>query len=184
MGVLVALRKACLNLWFDVVVEMCTFSPIVHSEVWICEECTSKETSYAAYDDEMPCFVETKKPRKNPFTWVFFRIPVPSEKVSIAQSFLDEIKNSNLTYRFPWKCECPQCLLRVLENDLDCNHPETWGSVFCSQATLLFLRRCACAGILQSDKSNLLFDFDSNGVSPAQLYKILTQMGCDMITPQ
>lgn len=181
MQLFVALRKACLHLWFDAVVEMCTFSPIVHSEVWICDESKSQETSYAAYNDEKPCFAQTVHPIKNPYQWLFLKIPIAPDQIMVAQTFLNDIQNSKLTYRFPWKCECPQCLLHAFENDLDCNHPETWGSVFCSQATLLFLRRCASAGIWQGDKMHLLFDFDSNGVSPAQLYRILTQMGCKAI---
>ena len=179
MSVFVAMRKASLSIWSDAVIELATFSTIVHSEVWVLEEAQQKQLAYAAFDDADPCFTQRVAPTDS-CHWVLLRIPVSVENVPRAHSFLQDIRNANLQYRLPWECGCPQFLLHELENDLDCNRPDTWGSVFCSQATLLFLRRCACANLITVPTAPL-FEADSNGVSPAQLYRTLTRMGCEVV---
>ena len=179
MSVFVAMRKASLSMWGDAVIELATFSTIVHSEVWVLEEAQQKQLAYAAFDDADPCFTQRVAPTDS-CDWVLLRIPVSVENVPLAHSFLLDIRNAKLRYRIPWECGCPQFVLHALENDLDCNRPDTWGSVFCSQATLLFLRRCACANLITVPTAPL-FEADSNGVSPAQLYRILNKMGCEVV---
>ena len=126
MSVFVAMRKASLSMWGDAVIELATFSTIVHSEVWVLEEAQQKQLAYAAFDDADPCFTQRVAPTDS-CDWVLLRIPVSVENVPLAHSFLQEIHNAKLRYRLPWECCCPQFVLHALENDLDCNRPDTWG---------------------------------------------------------
>ena len=168
--VYLALRRACMKYPFDVLIEMCTFSDLVHSEIRLGPSC-----SYAAYRGSVPCFLEaTPVPTPHP-DWVVFVIPVTDFKT--AESFVRDIRRAKLPYRFPWECVVPQCVLREVDTDLDCTKPTTWGSIFCSQSSLLFLRRCAKQGMLPGLDTGPLFADDSKGVSPARIYNILEQMG-------
>ena len=175
--VYLALRRACMKYPFDVLIEMCTFSDLVHSEIRLGPSC-----SYAAYRGSVPCFLEaTPVPTPHP-DWVVFVIPVTDFET--AANFVHEIRDAKLPYRFPWDCGVPQCVLREVDTDLDCTKPTTWGSIFCSQSSLLFLRRCAKQGILPTTLDTApLYKYDSNGVSPAHIYDILEQMGIAPLPP-
>jgi hypothetical protein len=65
----------------------------------------------------------------------------------------------------------PKWLLDDLDHDLDCCHPEQWDKLFCTQFALLFLRRCAIAGILDVPKAKqrLLWSVNSKGCLPSRL---------------
>ena len=65
----------------------------------------------------------------------------------------------------------PKCILDSIDQDLDCCHPEKWDRLFCSQFALLFLRRCAVAGILDvpHDRQRLLWSVNSKGCLPSRL---------------
>ena len=175
--VYLALRRACMKYPFDLLVETCTFSDLVHSEIRL-----GPSWSYAAYRGTTPCF---RKARPDPIPhpdWIVFIIPVtdfPTVKI-----FIQDIRAAKLPYRFPWGCGVPQCVLREVDTDLDCTRPNTWGSIFCSQSSLLFLRRCAQQGILPPTLDTApLFAYDSKGVSPARIYAILEQMGIRPLAP-
>ena len=165
--VYVAFKRGSWHNLSETAVEAITWSPLVHSEVRI------DSASYAAYEDLYPCFQKTQAGGGHP-KWVI--IPIGISNVGMAQAFLNEIVNARLPYRFPWECVVPQSILKKVETDLDCCRPHTWGSVFCSQAALLFLRRCALANILQIPNPHMLFQVDSNGTSPARLYNLLRAM--------
>lgn len=168
--VYIALRKACMSYPFDAVVEFVTWSNLVHSEIRL-----GPVSSYAAYKGETPCFLE-QIPKKHPHPeWEVFMIPVTD--YDKASEFVQAIVNAKLPYRMPWDCLFSQCILKEFDTDLDCTRPETWGSIFCSQSSLLFLRRCAQEGILSVVNTRPLFECDSKGVSPVSLYRIMLEMG-------
>jgi hypothetical protein len=70
----------------------------------------------------------------------------------------------------------PKALLDRFDTDLDCQRPDTWDRLFCSQFALLFLRRCALAGVLQVDRGRLglLWGVNSRGCLPSRL-KIIAE---------
>ena len=163
----VAFKKASPRCLSETAVEMITLSPFVHSEIRVGPH------AYSAYQDLNPCFMKSKA-CTDQAQWRMIPIEITDE--ALAQKFLQDIVKAKPSYRFPWECVVPQGILKRVETDLNCCDPTTWGKVFCSQATLLFLRRCALANILKIPKIDLLFSVDSNGGSPAKLYWILKTM--------
>lgn len=163
----VAFKKASLHSLSETAVEVITLSPLVHSEIRIGPH------SYAAYEHLTPCFIQTQACTDRT-KWLM--IPIEITDKELGKRYLHDIVRAKLKYRFPWECVVPQEILKRVETDLDCRDPRKWESVFCSQATLLFLRRCALSNILKIPRLHMLFSYDSNGVSPAMLYQILRKM--------
>ena len=164
----VAFKKGSYHDVAESAIEVLTWSPFVHCEVRLYPH------AYAAYEDLYPCFRKSQVCDIHP-SWDM--IPIPISNTQKAQQFLHDIIAARLPYRFPWEVMVPQCVLKEVETDLDCTKPYRWGSVFCSQATLLFLRRCAVEHILMTPNQHLLFELDSNGVSPAKLHRLLLRTG-------
>ena len=170
--VYIAIRRASHRYSFETVIELCTFSDLVHSEIRV------GSNSYAAYSGCNPCFLQGNAQVHPHPNWIVFRIPISD--VAKACRFIDDIKDAHLPYRTPWECLVPQACLHEVETDLDCTQPCTWGKIFCSQGSLLFLRRCAMECLLPHidvPRTHPLFTLDSDGVSPAQLYEILIDLG-------
>ena len=176
MSVEVGIRKVYTSCPFDDLVALSTFSTFVHTEVIIKNP---EKTAYAAYGDKKPCFEAALHPVRSKYDWVFVPIPIkePGVNVERAQEFLKDILKARLPYRFPWLVMAPQWVLHDVEIDLDCEKLDTWGSVFCSQATLLFLCRCAINNLLDIKDTSPLFQYDSNGASPAYIQSLLAQLG-------
>jgi hypothetical protein len=106
--------------------------------------------------------------------WHVIHVPITDCKQAIR--FIKEAMASPAEYRFSIpEFAMPKCLLDTLDNDLDCCHPEKWNTLFCSQFALLFLRRCAIAGILDipKTKQRLLWSVNSKGCLPSRL-RIIT----------
>ena len=176
MSVEVGMHKVWCTSPFDDMVALSTFSTIVHTEVVIKNPV---QTAYAAFSDKKPCFQAVQSPVRSTSDWVYVPIPIREPEVNVerAHGFLRDILKAKLPYRFPWLVMAPQWVLHDVEIDLDCEKPDTWGSVFCSQATLLFLRRCAINNLLDIKDTSPLFQYDSNGASPAYIQSLLAKLG-------
>ena len=139
--VYVAFKKGSYHDVAESAIEVLTWSTCVHCEVRIYPH------AYAAYEDLYPCFRKSQACDIHP-SWDM--IPIPVSDTQKAQKFLHDIITARLPYRLPWEVIVPQFILKNVETDLDCRKPSKWGSVFCSQASLLFLRRCAVEHILMT----------------------------------
>jgi hypothetical protein len=105
--------------------------------------------------------------------WDFQEVSVtnPSVVMDILEDMLFRCKAS---YGFnPLDMALPKSCLDFWEDDLDCTRPDTWRKLFCSQFVLLFLRRCALAGILRGENLDLLWSVNTHGCPPARLKNLL-----------
>ena len=109
--------------------------------------------------------------------WHIVHIPMKDCKQAIR--FVEEATASPAEYSISIpELAMPKCILDTIDHDLDCCHPEKWDKLFCSQFALLFLRRCAIAGILNIPKAKqrLLWSVNSKGCLPSRLRIITDQV--------
>ena len=104
---------------------------------------------------------------------------VPITDIPQATRFIKETLASPAEYGISVpELAMPKFLLDSIDTDLDCCHPEKWDKIFCTQLALLFLRRCAVAGILNipKEKQRLLWTVNSKGCLPSRLQIITDHM--------
>lgn len=139
-------------------------SRIVHVELRL------NDVSFSSYSDvQRPAF----RPgcvQDDGVHWI--TVPVPITDYTSSLQFLLEMYQANLAYGSYWQCAIPQRCLRMVECDLDCERPDTWKTVFCSESILLFLKRCVVHGMLPGHWS-CLQNTIARGCSPIRLYNIL-----------
>jgi hypothetical protein len=148
-------------------------NPGVHTEIWY-GDC--RVSTFQLHD----CVVsEQLFENMDTSGWHVVEIPIKDKDHRQAKSFLDEALKSHATYSISIpELAMPKCILDTIDQDLDCCHPEKWDKLFCSQFALLFLRRCAVAGILDvpHDKQRLLWSVNSKGCLPSRLQIITDRM--------
>jgi hypothetical protein len=141
-------------------------NPGVHTEIWF-DNC--RVSTFRLHD----C-VECKRlsDTMDASEWHVVEIPIKGAGHAQAEGFIRDALNSHAVYSISIpELAMPKCILDSIDQDLDCCHPEKWDRLFCSQFALLFLRRCAVAGILDvpHDRQRLLWSVNSKGCLPSRL---------------
>jgi hypothetical protein len=146
-------------------------NPGVHTELWVGDQRVSTfRPNECVTIRPMSELRDTKE-------WHVVNIPVTDQIQALR--FVKEALRSPADYYISIpELAMPKTLLDSLDHDLDCCHPEHWDKLFCSQFALLFLRRCAIAGILDTpkDKIKLLWSVNSKGCLPGRLQLITDQL--------
>ena len=108
--------------------------------------------------------------------WDFQEIPITHPGVAL--DILEDIfTKCRASYGFnPLDMAMPKSCLDFWEDDLDCTRPDTWKRLFCSQLVILFLRRCALAGVLHGRNLELLWSVNTHGCPPSKLKTLLTRI--------
>lgn len=146
-------------------------NPGVHTELWV--------DTYRVSTFHLNKCVDIKTLDTNIETSEWHVVDIPITDHTQAVLFLKEAIKSPADYNISLtEISMPKMLLDSLDHDLDCCHPENWDKLFCSQFALLFLRRCAIAGILDIPKSKqkLLWSVNSKGCLPGRLQLITDQL--------
>lgn len=151
------------------------FNPGVHTEVWFDKyRVTARGSREAAHK----CMdITTMGNDMDTSGWHVVGVPITDH--SRASLFIKEAMASPAVYSISIpELAMPKCILDTIDSDLDCCHPEQWDKLFCSQFALLFLRRCAVAGILDVSKAKqrLLWSVNSKGCLPSRLQIITDQL--------
>jgi hypothetical protein len=158
------------GLFSSVVTAFSLGNPGVHTEVWF------NEFRISTFERRKGCVsVLLLDDSIDMSDWYLTDIPVTDPL--LAFRFIEEAVRSPATYNYSVpEFALPKSLLNRIDPDLDCQRPHTWNRLFCSQFALLFLRRCAMAGILDVDyeRVGLLWGVNSKGCLPARL-KIIAE---------
>jgi hypothetical protein len=146
-------------------------NPGIHTELWV--------DTYRVSTFHLNKCVDIKylDEHINSSDWHLVDVPI-TDHVQAVQ-FLKDAMQSPADYSISLtEISMPKMLLDSIDHDLDCCHPEQWDKLFCSQFALLFLRRCAIAGILDIPKSKqkLLWSVNSKGCLPGRLQLITDQL--------
>lgn len=152
------------------------FNPGVHTEIWFDQY---RVTARDRYEDEDQKCVDMTTLHENMDTSGWHIVDLPITNHTQASQFIKEALSSPATYGYSVsEFAMPKCILDTIDTDLDCCHPEQWDKLFCSQFALLFLRRCAIAGILSVPraKQRLLWSVNSKGCLPSRLQIITDQI--------
>lgn len=163
----VAFKKNSLDSALEDLFCLCSLDRHIHAEIRF-----FGYTFSSFYGPKYPIVV---MPECNTGEWDFQDIPVnnPWMALDIIETIFWQCRAS---YSFnPFDMALPESLLNFVKKDLCCTHPQEWKHIFCSQLVLLFLRRCALAGILCCDfnKINLLWSVNTHGCTPAHLKTLL-----------
>lgn len=158
------------DLFSSVVTAFSLGNPGVHTEVWF------NEFRISTFERRRGCVsVVPLDASVDPSDWYLTDIPVTDTMQAFR--FIEEAVRSPATYcYYVPEFALPKSLLNQIDPDLDCQRPHTWNRLFCSQFALLFLRRCAMAGILDVDtgRARLLWGVNSRGCLPARM-KIIAE---------
>jgi hypothetical protein len=150
-----------------------TFSlgnPGVHSEVWIHDYRVTARDHRFGEDKHKSMDIIPLDPDLDTSQWHVMKIPITDKKKAV--DIIEEELASPAVYHYSIpELAMPKFILDSIDTDLDCCHPEKWDTLFCSQFVLLFLRRCAIAGILDvpKEKQRLLWSVNSKGCLPSRL---------------
>jgi hypothetical protein len=150
----------------------------VHADVILGDTCYSAVGRLPG-----PCIVTFKvsagelKKQKNPGEEL---VEVPVSDLPSARAYLNAAATASRNTRYSVSMVdfvLPNAILRYKDPDLDCDAPETWPTLFCSQFALLFLRHCHRHGLITVQQPALrakaLYICNSHVCSPAHLRKIL-----------
>ena len=75
--------------------------------------------------------------------------------VERVRGYLERVARERISYCVPvWDFAVPGGVLGWLDEDVDCERPETWGRLFCSQFVLLVLRYCHKEGLLDGGSAS------------------------------
>ena len=162
-----------------VVTAFSLFNPGVHTEIWFDQYRVTACGSMSGNENcEQRCmYIAPLTKDVDTSEWHVIDLPITDH--ARASTFIEEAMASPAVYGYSiTELAMPKCILDTIDTDLDCCHPERWGRLFCSQFALLFLRRCAIAGILAVPraKQRLLWSVNSNGCLPSRLRIITDQV--------
>ncbi len=165
----IAFKKNSIDSTLENLICLCSLDRHVHAEIRF-----FGYTFSTFYDTHSPIVV---MPECNQGEWDFQQVPVSHPRVALG--ILEDIyRQCHASYGFnPLDMTLPDKLLDLWEDDLDCSRPHEWKHIFCSQLVLLFLRRCALAGVLRGDV-NLLWSVNTRRCSPARLKTLLERAFC------
>lgn len=151
-----------------------TWGPFVHSEIILGKNEVGR--SYSAFDNRCG-FTISNSVYKKPH-WKILKFPLVQGGYEKTYAMILQMLALNIAYNSHdlWQC-CVQIAL-PFETELDCDQPETWkGGVFCSQVSLLLLRRMMRNNLIATNPT-LKQDIESihsRGCSPNTLFGILKQ---------
>jgi len=147
-------------------------NPGVHTEIWIDGYRVSTFAGRAGCVSVLPMGDVRAS------DWYVIDIPV--KDLHTAVHFVEQAVRTPATYRWYLpEFSMPKALLDRFDTDLDCQRPDTWDRLFCSQFALLFLRRCALAGVLvgvDQRRLELLWEVNSRGCLPSRLMIIVERV--------
>jgi hypothetical protein len=149
------------------------FNPGVHTEIWF------DQYRVMAGEGDGPKCMHMMQAGSEIHREMWHVVDIPITDHAQAFEFIREAMASPAVYGYSiTELAMPKCILDTIDTDLDCCHPETWDRLFCSQFALLFLRRCAVAGILSVTraKQRLLWSVNSKGCLPSRLQIITDKM--------
>ena len=146
-------------------------NPGVHTEIWV------DNYRVSTFHMNQCVGVESLNKHTDSAGWHVVNVPITDHLQAIR--FLKEATKSPAQYSISLsEIPMPKALLDSIDHDLDCCHPEQWDKLYCSQFALLFLRRCAIAGILDvpQSKQKLLWSISSKACLPGRLQLITDQL--------
>jgi hypothetical protein len=163
----VAFKTNSVDSALETLICLCSLDRHVHAEIRFFGYAFS-----SFYDSPSPIVV---MPECDQGEWDFQEVPITDP--GIALDILEAMfRQCHAFYGFnPLDMALPKLCLDLWENDLDCTRPYEWRRIFCSQLVLLFLRRCALAGVLRG-KLDLLWSVNTHGCSPARLKTLLERV--------
>jgi hypothetical protein len=158
-------------------IALATHSTIVHTELMILEGDNTTH-HYSAYEGPTPsCFIHTVNQVRTQNEWNFTRVPTDTNKINDIKTFIDHICSCRIRYGGTLCCLSPELVLEYFPA-YKTDNPETWKTLFCSQAAFLVLRWCYDHRFITLDPSadtKILSD-RSYGVSPGHLSDLLKQL--------
>ena len=170
--------------YVDMITAFSLGNPGVHSELWIYGfRVTAREQRFGEEHHKCMDIIPLHKDL-DISKWHVVDVPITNH--SLAAKFVQEAIASPAIYNYSvLEFGMPKFVLDRIDSDLDCLRPDKWDKLFCSQFVLLFLRRCAIAGILNvsEKKQKLLFSVNSNGCLPSRLKIITDHMFLKSTTP-
>ena len=144
----------------------------VHAEVWVDDMGFS-----SGYNGAARSVFQAPRPGPSepaPERWDVFPLPLASEAAGV--DVMLDMWRSEAPYRFNVRdFVLPRAVVDRLDPDVDCTRPREWGSLFCSQFALLYLRRCALAGLLR-DPDRLLWALNSRACAPSHLARLMPRL--------
>jgi hypothetical protein len=163
----IAFKKNSINSALENLICLCSLDRHVHAEIRF-----HGYTFSSYYDSPNPIDVALECDEGE---WDFQDIPILHH--SVAMDILEIMfRQCRASYGFnPLDMALPKMCLDFLGDDLDCTRPDMWRRIFCSQLVLLFLRRCALAGLLRGNL-DLLWSVNTHGCPPAQLKRLLNDI--------
>lgn len=166
--ILIAFKKNSLDSALENLICLFSLDRHVHAEIRF-----DGYTFSSFYDSNNPIDVMHEC---NIGEWDFQKISISHP--SVALDILEDIfTKCRASYGFnPLDMAIPKSCLDFWEDDLDCTRPDTWKRIFCSQLVLLFLRRCALAGVLDGNNLDLLWSVNTHGCPPSRLKVLLTRI--------
>ena len=180
MSLFIAQRYATRKFTGDLLIELATHSKIVHTELMIILDGEKTTHHYSAYDGltTPSCFVHTVNQQRKDTGWFLIRIPTDSKNINEIKTFIDHICSCRIRYGGTLYCLAPELFLEDF-TAYKTDEPETWNTLFCSQAAFLVLRWCnehKLINFAQHAKTGILEE-RSFGVSPGHLSYMLKQLG-------
>lgn len=169
MSVRLATLKGTTDLFDSLVTAFSLGNPGVHTEIWI------DGYRVSTFEGGVGCVSVIPMGDVRASDWYVIDIPV--KDMHTAVRFVEQAVRTPAIYRWYLpEFSMPKALLDRFDTDLDCQRPDTWDRLFCSQFALLFLRRCALAGVLRVDQRRLglLWGVNSRGCLPSRL-KIIAE---------
>ena len=153
-----------------------TWGPYVHSEFILGRNQMGR--AYSAFDNKAG-FSVSNSIYTRPL-WTILTFPLREGGYHKTYSMILQMLDLKLPYNSNDLWQCCVKLALPFETELDCEKPTTWHQgVFCSQVSLLLLRRMARANLLDTPSSLQLSleNVHSRGCSPNMLFGILQQVG-------
>lgn len=153
-----------------------TWGPYVHTEFILGRNQLGK--SYSAYDN-LAGFTTSKSKYTEPL-WKILTFPLKQDGYDKTYAMILQLLDLQLPYNSNDLWQCCVKLALPFETELDCERPSTWSKgVFCSQVSLLLLRRMARADLLEASPNLKLAieNVHSRGCSPNMLFSILQHAG-------
>ena len=168
----VAFRRGNWRSWRDDVIMTATLGQFVHCEILL------RGRAYASIDG-VGGFMRSRYARHDTPEWHIVQVPV--KRPDQALSPVLDILSQRLKYNTSDLWQCCVSVMLPWESELDCERPETWHGtgVFCSQVTLLLLRRLVRLDVIDLGprRNELVEATHSRGCSPNALFHLLESGG-------
>lgn len=167
MSIRVAFKKNSISSALENLICLCCLDRHVHAELRFYGYTIS---SFYNSPNSIDVMLES-----NEGEWDFQEVPVTNHVIAL-DIIQDIFRHCHASYGFnPLDMTIPKTYLDLWEGDVECKRPDKWKRIFCSQFVLLFLRRCALAGVLKG-KTDLLWSVNTHSCTPAMLRTLLTRV--------